>query len=81
MAIQVFYDHLQNKSKVLTDKRVASVKQLKDGIQVTTKDGSTYTGDILVGADGVHSTVRKEMWRLADELSPGYIPKSDQTGK
>ncbi|KAB2573273.1 FAD binding domain containing protein [Lasiodiplodia theobromae] len=79
MAIQVFYDHLQNKSKVLTDKRVASVKQLKDGIEVTTKDGSTYTGDILVGADGVHSTVRKEMWRLADELSPGYIPKSDQT--
>lgn len=80
MSIEVFYDHLKDKSKVLVDKRVVEVKPLAAGVQVTTKDGSTYTGDILVGADGIHSTVRKEMWRLGDELSPGYFPKSDQTG-
>ncbi|EKG19712.1 Monooxygenase FAD-binding protein [Macrophomina phaseolina MS6] len=79
MALEVFYNHIKDKSKVLVDKRVVTVKQLANGVQVTTKDGSTYTGDILVGADGIHSTVRKEMWRLGDELSPGYFPKSDQT--
>ncbi|GME33552.1 FAD binding domain containing protein [Neofusicoccum parvum] len=79
MAIQIFYDKLKNKSKVLTDRRVVSVKPLSTGVQVTTQDGSTYNGSILVGADGVHSAVRKEMWRLGDELSPGYFPKSDQT--
>ncbi|GME56852.1 Monooxygenase FAD-binding protein [Neofusicoccum parvum] len=79
MAIQVLYDHLKDKSKVIVDRRVASIKPLPTGVEVTTKDGSVYTGDILVGADGVHSQVRKEMWRLGDELSPGYFPKSDQT--
>lgn len=81
MALEVFYDHLRDKSKVLLDKRVLQVTPLETGVQVTTKDGSTYTGDILVGADGIHSTVRKEMWRLGDKLSPAYFPKSDQTGK
>jgi 2-polyprenyl-6-methoxyphenol hydroxylase-like FAD-dependent oxidoreductase len=81
MAIEVFYEKLKDKSKVLVDKRVVSVTPLANGVQVTTKDGSTYTGDILVGADGVHSTIREEMWRLGDELSPGRFPKSDRTGK
>lgn len=81
MSIEVLYDHLKDKSKVLVDKRVVEVKPLATGVQVTTKDGSTYTGDILVGADGIHSTVRNEMWRLGDELSPGYFPKSDQTSQ
>ncbi|KAI8724340.1 FAD-binding-3 domain-containing protein [Fusarium sp. LHS14.1] len=33
-----------------------------------------YRGDVLVGADGIHSTVREEMWRIGNELSPGYFP-------
>ncbi|KAF9871350.1 FAD binding domain protein [Colletotrichum karsti] len=32
-----------------------------------------------IGADGVHSKVRNEMWRLADALEPGYIPASEHT--
>lgn len=80
MAIEVFYNRLEDNSKVLVNRRVAEVKPLATGIQVTTQDGSTYTGDIAVGADGVHSTVRKIMWEIGDKLSPGYLPKSDQTG-
>ncbi|KAF7351053.1 Monooxygenase FAD-binding protein [Mycena sanguinolenta] len=79
MAIEVFYNNLKDKSKVLVDKRVVTVTPLANGVQVTTKDGATYTGDILVGADGVHSTIRKEMWRLGDELAPGRFPQADRT--
>ncbi|KAF8146894.1 hypothetical protein K438DRAFT_1868558 [Mycena galopus ATCC 62051] len=79
MAIEVFYNNLKDKSKVLVDKRVLSVTPLANGVQVTTQDGSTYSGDILVGADGVHSTIRKEMWRLGDQISPGRFPQSDRT--
>ncbi|KAJ6481201.1 FAD binding domain-containing protein [Mycena vitilis] len=79
MAIQVFYDNLKNKSKVLVNKCVVNTKPVANGVVVTTQDGSTYSGDILVGADGVHSTIQKEMWRLGDELSPGRFPKSDRT--
>ncbi|KAJ6465846.1 hypothetical protein C8R45DRAFT_1173528 [Mycena sanguinolenta] len=44
MAIEVFYNNLKDKSKVLVDKRVVTVTPLANGVQVTTKDGATYTG-------------------------------------
>lgn len=62
---QVLYGHIRNKSKVLVNKRVRSVDTSNsDFVSVTTADGSSYTGDIVVGADGVHSTIRQEMARL-----------------
>ncbi|KAL1630653.1 hypothetical protein SLS54_000524 [Diplodia seriata] len=79
MVLQVLYDRLQSKDKVLTSKKVCSVSLQEKGVKVTTEDGSEFTGDIVIGADGVHSTVRKEMWRIADQLEPGYIPKSEHT--
>lgn len=38
---------------------VKGVTNLPDGVELHLSDGSTATGDILVGADGVRSTVRK----------------------
>ncbi|KAJ8109014.1 hypothetical protein OPT61_g7762 [Boeremia exigua] len=74
MIIQVLYDNLRDKSKVLTSKGVAKIEQSPGEVRVVTEDGSIFHGDILVGADGIHSDVRREMWRIADELSPGYFP-------
>ena len=45
---------------------------------VTCEDGSKYSGDIVVGCDGVHSVVRMEMWRITDGQVPGKIPSSDK---
>jgi salicylate hydroxylase len=42
--------------------RIARFDQDDDGVKVTLADGSTATGDILVGADGIHSTVRGQMF-------------------
>lgn len=78
MIIQVLYNNLRDKSKVLTSKGVNTVTQSTGKVEVVTADGETYHGDILVGADGIHSTVREEMWRLADRDIPGYIPASDR---
>lgn len=66
---------------MMLNKHVTTVAQRASGVQVTLRDGSSYVGDILVGADGVHSTVRKEMWRIAESTRPGYIPESEMTGK
>ncbi|PSN75601.1 FAD binding domain-containing protein [Corynespora cassiicola Philippines] len=79
MVIEKLYNHLQRKQKVLLSKKVVSVRHEGAKVKVTTKDGSEFVGDILVGADGVHSTVREEMWRLADQLEPGLIPASERT--
>ncbi|HEX6685182.1 MAG TPA: NAD(P)/FAD-dependent oxidoreductase [Candidatus Limnocylindrales bacterium] len=51
-------------------KRVVEVQDLKDGIggiKATFADGSTATADVLIGADGVRSTVRT----LIDPDAPG----------
>ncbi|KAF2010913.1 FAD/NAD(P)-binding domain-containing protein [Aaosphaeria arxii CBS 175.79] len=65
--IQVLFDNLKFPERVLTNKRVNRVENHQDKVTVVTKDGSTYTGDFVVGADGIHSTVRQEMWRAAHE--------------
>lgn len=64
--VQALYDNLKDKSKVHISKELLSINQLETGITVTTKDGTIFRGDILVGADGVHSQTRKEVWRIAD---------------
>ncbi|KAL3442923.1 hypothetical protein BJX65DRAFT_298688 [Aspergillus insuetus] len=65
--LKVLYNSITDKSKILSQKRIASVENLEDAVQVTTTDGSIYSGDILVGTDGVHSRVRREMMRHAKE--------------
>ncbi|WP_217370865.1 FAD-dependent oxidoreductase, partial [Nonomuraea antri] len=39
-----------------------SVTQDADRVTVTFDDGSTATGDLLIGADGHHSVVRRALW-------------------
>ncbi|KAJ9619082.1 hypothetical protein H2204_012793 [Knufia peltigerae] len=77
--LKVLFENIQDKSKLLTGKCVVNIKLEDDGVTVTTKDGSVYNGDICIGADGIHSNVRSEMWRNADALCPGYIPDTEPT--
>ena len=43
-------------------------------------DGTSEKGDIVVGVDGVHSTVREKMWERADRLEPGIIDVKEKKG-
>ncbi|KAF4430542.1 hypothetical protein F53441_13946 [Fusarium austroafricanum] len=45
-------------NQLLFNKQVSSVISGPDGVEVKCADGSTYSGDLLIGADGIHSTVR-----------------------
>ncbi|KAK1719425.1 hypothetical protein CaCOL14_006112 [Colletotrichum acutatum] len=71
MLIQVLYENLKHKDRVLSSERVVSVDFTDSRAHVTTKDSKVFGGDIVVGADGIRSTVRKEMWR---EAPTGYFP-------
>ncbi|KAF4339130.1 zeaxanthin epoxidase chloroplastic [Fusarium beomiforme] len=77
MLLQALYDKLASKDLVYTGQAVKSVLELEDGIQVTTDKGNVFKGDILVGADGIFSRVRSEMWRIANESSPQYFPTNE----
>jgi FAD-dependent urate hydroxylase len=48
-------------------KRLIDVEQSRDGVRAVFEDGSDASGELLIGADGVHSAVR----RLIDPNGPG----------
>lgn len=80
MLIQVLYDKIQDKSKVLTSHRVQSIETGTSSSTVTTTTGQTYTGNIVVGADGIHSKVRQEMWKAAEKIDPTWIDPAEKSG-
>ncbi|KAL2856111.1 hypothetical protein BJX68DRAFT_263606 [Aspergillus pseudodeflectus] len=55
--------------KLHVNANVFRVEELADGLRVHTASGACYDGDIVVGADGVHSVIRQEMWRLSGTSS------------
>ncbi|KAK7425598.1 hypothetical protein QQZ08_007921 [Neonectria magnoliae] len=77
MLLEELYNNLGSKAPVLVGQRVESIAKLDDFVEVVTNKGEKFRGDILVGADGIYSTVREEMWRIGNEISPGYFPMDE----
>ncbi|GJJ68647.1 hypothetical protein EMPS_00993 [Entomortierella parvispora] len=65
------------KEKIHYNKKVMSMIQNKEGVMIRCADGTTYHGDILVGADGAHSGVRQGLYRTLQEKN--ILPQSDAT--
>ena len=71
------------------DAKVTGFSESIDAVTVSTEDGGDFRGDILVGCDGIHSTVRGQLfgpdaprftgcvaWRATlpvDALPPGHV--------
>jgi hypothetical protein len=61
--LEILYKHLGDRQdKILTNKRVTHIEHLSTHVVVHCADGSSYDGNVVVGADGVRSTVRQSMW-------------------
>ncbi|KAF9394797.1 hypothetical protein BGX21_010222 [Mortierella sp. AD011] len=73
-----FYDLLFSRlpaEKIHYKKKVMSIAYNKEGAMIRCSDGTTYHGDILVGADGTYSGVRQSLYKLMQ--STGQLPDSD----
>lgn len=53
--------------------RCVDVKQDENGVTLTFEDGRTATADALIGADGVHSRVRKSLFGEAPGIYTGAV--------
>ncbi|MGW2145576.1 FAD-dependent monooxygenase [Nonomuraea bangladeshensis] len=53
--------------RIRTGAEVTGVRQDGGGVTVTCRDGAELRADLLVGADGIHSTVRRSVWPDAPE--------------
>lgn len=75
--VEMLYEGLPDKTKVKTSRCVVGIEQNDLGVKILLADGTYETGDIVIGADGVHSSV----WRFiqSDVLrdSPQLGPEND----
>ncbi|KAE8154666.1 hypothetical protein BDV25DRAFT_135585 [Aspergillus avenaceus] len=77
--LQVLFDHLKDRRKdVLVSKYVTCIEHLPVGIVAYCADGSSVAGDLVVGADGVRSVVREEMWRHMTVAGLGSSTEKDR---
>ncbi|KFA49088.1 hypothetical protein S40293_07093 [Stachybotrys chartarum IBT 40293] len=79
--LQILYDNLPDKSSVKTKVNITDIKQFRDRVEVELADGTIETGDMIIGADGVHTIVRNYMWDHAAKVSPGLITSAEKTSK
>ncbi|KAM0468358.1 hypothetical protein ACHAP7_011029 [Fusarium lateritium] len=75
--LKILYERLRHKDRVLLNRKVETVGLVHNGVEVTTTNGETIKGSILVGADGVHSSVRRNMFRLGQQLDPGTFAEDE----
>ncbi|KAI8580987.1 hypothetical protein K450DRAFT_270474 [Umbelopsis ramanniana AG] len=61
--LSFLYEAVTDKSKLLANKKVDKIAEDQHGVKVTITDGSVYEGDIVIGTDGVWSSVREHMWK------------------
>ncbi|KAG0281198.1 hypothetical protein BGZ95_006024 [Linnemannia exigua] len=72
------YDMLFKKipsDKIHMSKKVLSFQQNHEGVMLRFSDNTTVHGDILVGADGAHSSIRQHLYKTLDK--EGLLPKAD----
>ncbi|OCK78222.1 FAD/NAD(P)-binding domain-containing protein [Lepidopterella palustris CBS 459.81] len=73
--LEILYKHLPDKSKILCSKKVVDIQSNSEGAVATTADGTSYSADMIIGADGVHSTTRQAMWKIMEKTEPNLVKK------
>ena len=79
--LELLYENLPDKSKVLFGKKVKRIAEDAHKIEVLLDDGTSEMGDMVLGCDGVHSKVRELMWENALREDPAAIPVEEKTGR
>ncbi len=58
---------------------MSQIEYSSNGVSVHCENGASFDGDLVVGADGVHSIVQSEMWRHAETAEPGAFDIKGKT--
>ncbi len=62
-----------NPGRIRMNQKVTSVGQGSDGAWVVCADGHKWEADVVIGADGIHSVVREQVFKPDPPRASGYV--------
>ncbi|KAK2596121.1 hypothetical protein QQS21_006468 [Conoideocrella luteorostrata] len=77
--LKILQEQHPDPQKIWEGKKVIEVLDTGTNILAKLDDGTVEEGDMLIGCDGVHSTVRELMWRNANVAVPNLITTREKT--
>lgn len=72
MALQQILAHAVGEDVIINGSNVTKFEDNGDKVTVMLEDGQSYEGDLLVGADGIWSKVRKNLFGPKEAVYSGY---------
>ncbi|KAK9678542.1 hypothetical protein RND81_11G218200 [Saponaria officinalis] len=72
MTLQQILARAVGEDLIMNGSNVVDFKDDGNKVTVTLENGKTYEGDLLVGADGIYSKVRKNLFGLTEPVYSGY---------
>ncbi|KPM46506.1 hypothetical protein AK830_g175 [Neonectria ditissima] len=77
VALEILFKNLKRKESVLTGQRIVRVEQDDGKVRLFTKEGREFEADVVIGADGVHSTLRREIWRMSEKMDSSFVSEKE----
>lgn len=73
--VETLFRRIRDKQNIVTGQKVTKIHHTDQGnkVHILTEEGGTFTADMVVGADGIHSPVRSAMWQMAAEEDPSVF--------
>ncbi|OGE54989.1 hypothetical protein PENARI_c005G00511 [Penicillium arizonense] len=76
--LEILYRNLRGKSKIFCSHKVVDIQCDQNRTIAVTDNGATFEGDIIIGADGVHSFTRQAIWNKLETTEP-QVAKREAT--
>ncbi|KAJ5968221.1 hypothetical protein N7501_004469 [Penicillium viridicatum] len=67
--LEILYESYPDHRNIRLGERVTKIESCGNAVIVRTSKGSVYRGHLIVGADGIHSKVRQEIWNALERTS------------
>lgn len=69
---KIIYNHLDKDIEIIFGDSITTIEQHSNGVTVTMKSGATRNFDLVIGADGLHSTVRNIIFGNEEQFEKYY---------